>query len=552
MTFKTRRLLAVGCVALGTAAFLLRDTLIPQSPPVAPSYREQPVGTLTFSESIAPIIFDRCSKCHRPGESAPFSLLTYMDCRNHASQIADVVTRRLMPPWLPDPTVVEFADQRVLTIDEIGMIRQWAEEGAAEGDPTLLPKIPEWTTGWQLGEPDLIVDMPEPYELLAEGLDVYRNFVIPIELPSTKFVRAVEIRPGNARIVHHGVLLIDATRESRKLDNDDPKPGFGGMVYGLTARSPDGHFLGWTPGKGPWVAPDGMAWRLEPESDLVLQLHMLPSGKPEQIQSAIGLYFTDTPPIRRPFMLRIGSRTIDIPAGEKNYRIHDAFELPVDVDILGVYPHAHYLAHELNGQVDLPDGSQEWLIRIPQWDFNWQDEYRYPVPLAIPKGARLRMDYSYDNSADNIRNPHSPPRRVVWGPSSADEMGDLWIQVLPHDPLEGPILAEAFAKKEFEAYLAGYRHDVSVNPDDVAARYNLACLLEQIPKFDEAEEHYNMALQIDPTHTATLNNLGVLHCKQGRYPEAIPLFETALALRPDYADARVNLQRARRYLKKPE
>lgn len=543
--FRWAAFFAVGCAAVVGIFLWMRA----QPSDSAERYVRRPQGSINFSMHIAPIVYEHCVNCHRPGESAPFSLLDYTDCRQRATQIADVVTRRIMPPWLPDATLVHFEDERVLTADEKGMLQQWAEEGARQGEPSDLPPRPQWVEGWQLGEPDLIVEMPEEFALPAEGGDVFRNFVIPTPVNSTKFVRAVEIRPGNTKIVHHGVLLIDSTQESRRLDEQDDEPGFGGMVYGLTAHSPDGHFLGWTPGKMPFVAPDGMPWRLEPHTDLVLQFHMLTSGKSEVIRAKIGLFFTDTPPLRQPLMLRLGSQTIDIPAGESQYRIEDEIELPVDVDVLGVYPHAHYLAREMNGEAVDPDGNRRCLLRISEWDFNWQDEYRFRQPISLTKGTRLRMEYTYDNSTNNVRNPHHPPQRVVWGPQSSDEMGDLWIQVLPRDARDRDVLKAAFARKEFEAYRQGYSHAVTVDPNDASARYNLACLLEQAGNLDDAEMHYRHALRIEPDHAQSLNNLGVVYCKRGRIEQAVPLFEKALELQPEYRDARDNLAQAQQFLK---
>lgn len=547
MSFTLRQMVAaslLGGAGIGWLAFR------PPSggPPTAPHYVLRLSGSLTFCRDIAPIVHQHCGPCHHEGASAPFALIEYSDCRKRAAQIADVVTRGLMPPWLPDSELVAYADQRVLTPDEIGMIAQWAAEGAPEGDPADLPPPPTWPDGWMLGEPDLVVEMPEPFVLPAEGTDVFRNFVIPIELDEPRYVRAVEIHPGNPQVVHHGVLLIDPTRESQRLDEQDPEPGYGGMIYGLTAHSPDGHFLGWTPGKTPFEAPPDMAWQLTPGADLVLQLHLLPSGKPESVRAKIALYFTESPPSRRPQMLRLGSLTIDIPPGQTDYRIADEFVLPVDVDVLGVYPHAHYLAREMKGIALLPDGSRRWLIHIPRWDFNWQDEYRFPTPIPLPRGTKLRMEFTYDNSSENVRNPHHPPRRVVWGPQSSDEMGDLWIQVVPHRPADRDRLRRAFAAKEFAARLEGAFHAIRVTPDGVEARYNLGCLLEQAGRLDEAETQFTHVLDVDPDHAPSLNNLGVLHCRRGRIFEAIPLFERALELSPDYADARANLAQARRIL----
>lgn len=524
---------------------LAQANALTQTTPFTP----RPRNSITYSRDIAPIFFRHCAACHRPGESGPFSLLEYADCRSHASQIADIVRCGIMPPWLPDSTLVTYADQRVLSSTEIGLICQWVDEGAVEGDRSDLPAQPPWTNGWQLGQPDMVVEFPQPFTLPAEGGDVFRNFVIPVALTEKKYVRAVEIRPANPRVVHHGVLLIDSTGQSRKLDEEDAEPGFGGMIYGPAAHSPDGFFIGWTPGKIPFQAQKDMAWDLNPGTDIVLQLHLVPIGKPVTVKASIGLFFSVKPPTKIPMVLRVGPRNIDISAGDSDYRIKDQFELPVDVDVLSVYPHAHYLGHKMLGEMVNPNGVRKPLIRIAGWDFKWQDEYRFPTPIPVEKGAILSMEYSYDNSQENVRNPSRPPRRVTYGPQSSDEMGDLWVQVLPHSQPDREILRAARAKKEFETDLIGSIFEVKIRPKDIQARYNLACMLESLGELDAAATQYSLALRISPEHAPSMNNLGVVRCKQGRYDDAIPLLKQALRLNPNLEDARHNLNLAREAIK---
>ncbi|HUL51251.1 MAG TPA: cytochrome c, partial [Candidatus Nitrosotalea sp.] len=397
------------------------------------AYVPRPRGAVTFNKDVAPIIFNHCAGCHRPGQAAPFELLSYGDVRKHAKQIMEVTGRRYMPPWLPEPECGEFADSRRLTAEQIGTIRQWVTEGAVEGAASDLPPRPRWTEGWQLGEPDLVVTMPQPYTLPAEGRDVYRNFVIPIPLPDARYVRAVEFRPGNWKVVHHAFLKLDATRDSRLRDEADPEPGFDGIHAPPNAQPPSGHFLSWQPGKVVSAGNDGLAWRLEKDTDLVLQMHLRPSGKPEQLQSSVGFYFTDRAPTNTPIKTWMNSYTIDIPAGKKDYVLEQSYTLPCDVDALGVLPHAHYLGKELQAWAMLPDGAKQWLICIKDWDFNWQGDYRYAHPVFLPKGTVIQMRYTYDNSAGNPRNPHQPPERVQYGLQSNDEMGELWLQLLPRD-----------------------------------------------------------------------------------------------------------------------
>jgi Flp pilus assembly protein TadD len=376
--------------------------------------------------------------------------------------------------------------------------------------------------------------MPRPYALVAGGTDVFRNFVIPIPIGATRYVRAVEIRPGNKKGVHHAILLVDRTRSSRRLDEADPEEGFGGMDLRIESDvfDPESHFLFWKPGTAPVVEPPDMAWRLDKGTDLVLNVHLQPSGKPEAIQAVLGLYFTDRAPTRFPMLLQLESdAALDIPPGAKDFIVSDELRLPLDVDVLGVYPHAHYLGKELEGFATLPGGTRKPLIRIPRWDLNWQAVYRYREPVFLPRGTTISMRYSYDNSAENVFNPNHPPKRVVAGNRSSDEMAHLWLQVLPRRDEDGRInLQEALT-----------RHRLLKNPRDVTARFNLGSVLLLRDESDEAAREFRQALEIDPAHATIRNSLGTVLQAQGRFDEAIREFREALRLRPDALDARYNL-----------
>src|SRR5438094_28628 len=241
-------------------------------------------GPVSFSRAVAPIVFQKCAGCHRPGQSAPFALLTYQEVYKHARQIAEVTQRRYMPPWLPEPGYGEFAFDRRLSVDQIETIQQWVADGAIEGDPTDLPPQPQFPERWQLGWPDLVLTLPQAHTLPAEGKDVYRNFVVPIPVPTLKYVKGVEFLPGNARVVHHAFIDVDETGQSRRLAERENPPGFDGMELPDSAVMPGGQLLGWQPGKAAYFSPRGLSWVLRPNTDLVLQLHMHPSGKPEILQ----------------------------------------------------------------------------------------------------------------------------------------------------------------------------------------------------------------------------------------------------------------------------
>lgn len=506
--------------------------------------RSQPFSpTVTFNKDIAPIVFKHCAPCHRPGESGPFNLLSYQDVKSHVRQIAVVTRIRFMPPWLPEPGYGEFVGERDrrLSDEQIVLIRQWVEQGAVEGNPSDLPPRPHFAEGWQLGTPDLVLKMPHPYTLRAAGRDAFRNFVFPVTVTETRYVKAWEIRPGNKKVIHHCNMMIDRTGNARQLDAQDAGPGFGGMELKWESErfEPQTHLIFWKPGTVPFVEPDGMAWRVDPGTDLVLNTHMHPSGKPEMIQPEIGLYFSDQPQTKFPMLLELEhDGNLDIPPGKKNFVIRDEFELPVDVDALAIYPHAHYLGKNIEGYAILPDGRKQWLIWIKDWDPNWQAAYPLVKPVYLPKGSVLAMKYTYDNSADNPRNPNHPPRRVVGGNQTTDEMGHLWIQVLPR---RSEINGEDARMVLQEALM---QHDLQKYPHDYLANYNLGAVLEARGRLEEAIARYRNALRANPGDATAQNALGTALEGQGRLEEAVGYFQQALRARPDYSDARYNLGKA--------
>ena len=371
--------------------------------------------------------------------------------------------------------------------------------------------------------------MPAPFQVPAEGLDVYRNFVLPIPVDVTRFVAAVELRPGNKRIVHHGVMRVDRTSSARELDAEDPEPGFPGMDMALS-ESPDGQFLGWTPGRVPQRAAPGMAWTLAPGVDLVVQLHMVPTGKPEPIQVAVGLFFTAEPPHKRAMVLRLRNEDLDIPPGERSYVAEDSFVLPVPAAIARIYPHAHYLGKAMEVFAELPDGKRQDLLRIDDWDFNWQDEYQYATPVRLPAGARLAMRFTYDNSAENPRQIELPPKRVRFGNRSADEMATLTLQVLTEDAHQKCALNEAVC-----------RHRVELYPEFWIARLNLGASLAEQGKFEEAAVELRAGLALEPQSVDLHMNLGGVLASLRQLADAQRSFEEALRLSPGSPRVLANL-----------
>jgi len=396
-----------------------------------------------------------------------------------------------MPPWKSEPGYGEFVGHTHLRSEEIDLIQRWAANGAPEGDPAGLPPSPTWVSGWQLGTPDLVVSWPEPYRVKAEGPDFSRTFVLSLPVSGVRYVRGIELRPGNARVVHHANIRIDRTPGSRRLDEADPAPGYEGLLL-TSAVYPDGHFLGWTPGQTAPLLPGALAWRLFPGTDLVVEMHFVPDGRTELVQPSVGLFFGDEPPERLPTMLRLGRQNIDIPAGEKEYITTDSFVLPVDVEVAAVQPHAHYRAREVRGNATLPDGTTKPLIYIKDWDYRWQHVYRYVTPVRLPKGTTLALRYVFDNSAENIRNPHQPPRRVYWGQQSTDEMGDLWIQMLTASERDREILAAAIRPKETAEEIVGYEMMARKDPAKASLRNDLAVMYDEIGRTDLAAAQFGV------------------------------------------------------------
>ena len=392
--------------------------------------------TVTFNKDIAPILFQNCASCHRTGEVGPFSLLTYQDAKRRATQLAEVTESRQMPPWLPSAGHGEFAGERRLTGEQVKTIKVWADAGSPEGDPKDLPPAPKFTEGWALGEPDMIVKMPEKYTLKSEGKDVFRVFPIPLNLTEDKYVTAVDFRPTNRKIVHHALFFLDTSGEARKRDAADPEPGYsqaGGIGF-----VPTGGLGGWAPGVTPRYLPDGVARIIRKGSDLVVQVHFHPSGKEESEQATVGLYFAKKTPDRLALSIpkSFVRKQLDIAPGTKNFTMTDSFVLPTEFNVAGIFPHAHLLCKEMKVDATLPDGKQIPLLWIKDWDWNWQDEFLYAQNVKLPAGTKIDQKYVFDNSTDNIHNPNNPPKRVIWGEQTADEMAiTFFLITAPKDAL---------------------------------------------------------------------------------------------------------------------
>ena len=500
-----------------------------------------PASAQTFNTDIAPILFEACVSCHRTNGPGPFPLTTYDEVRRHATQIAQVTASRFMPPWKVEPGVSHFVGQRLLTDAEIAAIGAWVKAGTPQGDGAL-PSAPKFADGWLLGKPDMVVRPEGVYRLPALQTDAFRIFAIRVPVSKRTYVTGIEFHPGNARVVHHANIRIDRTPATRTLDAADPLPGYDGLMP-RSAEYPDGHFLGWTPGQvAPLVQPD-LAWTLEPGSDLVVQLHLQPTGAEEDVMPEIGLYFSTQAPTHTPSILRLGSQGIDIPPGDAHYTIRDSYVLPVDVQLLAIQPHAHYRAKIIKGTAQFPDGTSRTVMHITDWDFRWQHVYREQQPIALPKGTRLSMEYVYDNSAQNVRNPQLPPTQVYWGQRSRDEMGDLWFQLLARNDADRARMNSEITAKMTNEDIIGYETMLKVNPSDAELHDDVALLYMGMGFAANAVRHFQASAALKPNSAAAQFNLGTALAQAGQLTESLAAFRTALAIKPDYAAARGNLAR---------
>jgi hypothetical protein len=420
----------------------------------------------TYHKDVVRILQRNCQDCHRPHQVAPFSLLTYEQARKRASDLARVTGDRVMPPWPASSSVGgPFRDARVLTADEIATLQAWVDAGCPPGDPKDAPAPRTFSSDWALGEPDVILTMPEPYPLAASGRDDFRVFVLKTNFPEDRWIRAVDFHPGNRSVVHHIIGGVDPSGRGRELDAADPGPGYydlGGFGDGvpITAFLPI-----WTPGAKPRYCLDGTGYMLPKGADVLIQVHYHKSGKPETDVTAVGLYLSKTPlprQVHTGFVFpnltlsqamaartkiqeaeaagkRIGIlelfRAVDaivIPAGASHYEVKASTKpgasmmgRPLDRDILltSVMPHMHWLGKDFLFTVVLPDGKTRIpLIKIDHWNFNWQGTYAFKEPIRIPEGSWFEVEAHFDNSEANPANQNKPPKVVRWGEGTNDEM----------------------------------------------------------------------------------------------------------------------------------
>ena len=377
---------------------------------------------ITFNRQVVRILQANCQKCHRDGGIAPFSLTTYADAFSKRAQISIAVSDRIMPPWHAAAGCAEYQNDPSLSTQDIATLRGWVNSGAPEGDPRDLPPPRNFTDGWELGQPDMVLTMPEPLRPDFSGGDVYRCFVLPTGLEQDRYVSAVEIAPGSRAMVHHVILFVDTSGISEQLDAQDPGPGytcFGGpgfsMVSGLGA---------WAPGNTPSLLPDGIGMPLPRGSRVVMQVHYSAlSQVTEPDRTSAGIYFARTAVRKRFLFAPVINTDFVIPAGASDHEVRASVPLiPLGIHVYSITPHMHLLGRKMNVRATLPDGTLRCLVDVPDWDFHWQRSYQFAQPVPLPFGSRVDLTARYDNSVNNPQNPNSPPREARWGEATTDEM----------------------------------------------------------------------------------------------------------------------------------
>ena len=392
--------------------------------------RTAATGKVTYHRDVEPILQQRCQSCHRPGQVAPFSLLTYKEARDWGAEIKQFTGSRQMPPWLAEPGHGDFQDVRRLSDEELRKVADWVDGGMPEGNQKDAPAAREWSGEWMLGKPDLVLSAGEEYEVAADGPDDFRVFVLPTGITESKQVVAIDFRPGNSRVVHHVVSFVDTTGKGRELDAASPGPGFssGPGGVGVLGAAIQGV---WAPGNLPRFLPAGVGRPLPKNSDLLIQVHYHKTGKVERDKTEVALYFAKEPVTQVAHTAIFGPFQIDIPADAARHEEKFSMTVPLPMKVLNIMPHMHLLGKEMKVTATFPDGTTQDLVWVKDWDYRWQDSYRYREPVRLPRGTKVEVVAYYDNTSANPRNPSNPPRRVRFGEQTTDEMGFAIMEVVP-------------------------------------------------------------------------------------------------------------------------
>jgi hypothetical protein len=369
----------------------------------------------TFSRDVAPILFKSCVECHRPGAMAPMSLLTYEEARPWARAIKAKVVKREMPPWGADPTIGRFANDVSLKQSEIDTIAAWVDAGAPEGDRAELPKAPHFTEGWSIGKPDLVFKMTEPISVPADGTVPYLYVTVPTKLKEDIWVRGIELKPTDRRVVHH--IISDLVEDDGK--PDDPKP----KLARDRTRKDIGGVGGLVPGRLYTLMDEGVARKIPAGADIVLQMHYTTIGHAVVDQTEIGVVLAKAPPtqVRQEGGGQIPNTQLVIPPHHPNFEVSAQRMMDRDTYLTNLYPHMHVRGKDVQYKIIYPDGREEVVLSVPRYDFNWQTSYRLAEPKFMPKGSLLKVTAHYDNSRANRYNP-DPSQEVRWGEQTWEEM----------------------------------------------------------------------------------------------------------------------------------
>ena len=398
-------------------------------------------ASATFTKDVAPILFAKCATCHRPGEMAPMSFITYKEVRPWAKSIREKVVSREMPPWYADPAHGQWANDASLTEQQIATIRAWVDGGAKEGDAKDLPPAPKFAdTEWKFGQPDVVFSLTEEASVPADGTVPYRYWAVPTNFTEDKYVQFAEIKRGEPSVVHHVIVSVrepdqgplpppgeiragqqrvnpEAARDPQQAQQNRPR-----------GTNPDGMLLGWAPGMSPLTLRPGNAKLVKKGSMLIFQMHYTTNGTAAKDRTGIGLWFAKEPVEKRMITKGVSTdpRKLVIPAGDANFESRSSLTFNEDVHIHMFMPHMHVRGKDFEYKLVYPDGKEKILLRVPKYDFNWQLTYFVKEPIAVPKGSRIDCVAHHDNSAGNKFNP-DPAREVRWGDQTWEEMMIGWL-----------------------------------------------------------------------------------------------------------------------------
>ena len=385
---------------------------------------EAPNG-VTYTKDVAPILQKNCMVCHRPGEIAPMSLLTYKEVRPWAKSIREVVAERRMPPWLADPHFSEFANDRRLSPKEVATIMAWVDGGAKEGDPKALPPNPKFEEGWVIGKPDVVLSMTEEVTVPADGVVPYRYFAVPTNFKEDHYVQAAEVRIGNRSVVHHVIATVLEPGGGPLPPAGEIGRPVGEGEGGTSRRIPTSGLVGTAPGMPPMILAPGQAKLVKAGSVLSFQMHYTPNGQAAKDRTSVGLIFAKGPVEKRVLTAGAFGRNLAIPPGDPSYEVKSDFTFREDSHVVSFMPHMHVRGKDFEYKLVYPDGTSKVVLSVPRYDFNWQLEYVLKEPLAAPKGSRMECVAHFDNSTKNKFNP-DPTKLVRWGPQTWEEMMIGW------------------------------------------------------------------------------------------------------------------------------